>query len=318
MIRVIDSGLGVSVQDRGRFGLRRFGVPVSGALDPLSLAAANLLLGNDEDAAGLEILMLGPTLTASDHPVGVALAGELGATIDGNPLPAWQGARLEPGSILKIKSGFGYLALSGGIASQPMLGSRSTYRRAGLGLLGDTLSCGPVAKLAASLPWQDADGPIRLLPGPQNDHFADPDSLVAAPYQVAADSDRMGLRLNGARLVHNDKGADILTDGVLPGVIQVPGDGQPILLLADAQTSGGYAKIATVIAADMARLGHCRAGDQIRFAWVGREQAKQALAEQQAAFTLWRRQIGRLPGQIDQAALYEGNLISGASAGEED
>jgi len=321
MIRVADGGLAVSVQDRGRFGLRRYGVPLSGALDPLALAAANLLLGNDQGAAGLEILMLGPTLIA-ERSVGVALAGDLSASIDGNPLPAWQAAPLEAGATLKIKAGFGYLALSGGITCREMLGSRSTYRRAGLGRplqTGDRLPCGPPGELSASRPWIDAEGPIRLLPGPQADHFTADSlaALVAAPYQVAADSDRMGLRLCGAALAHNDKGADILSDGVLPGVIQVPAGGQPILLMADAQTSGGYAKIATVIAADMPRLGRLRAGDKVQFAWTDFAAARKALAAQQAAFTLWRRQIGQLPGQIDQQALYQHNLISGASAGED-
>src|SRR5271165_4488499 len=132
MIRVVDGGLLVSVQDRGRFGLRRFGVPLAGALDPLSLAAANLLLGNDPEAAGLEILMTGPTL-ATSLPIGVALAGQLSASIDGRRLPAWQAARLEPGETLRIsapKQGVGYLAVSGGVNTPPLLGSRSTYRSA--------------------------------------------------------------------------------------------------------------------------------------------------------------------------------------------
>lgn len=330
-IAATDGGLAVAVQDRGRFGLRRFGVPLSGALDPLLLAAANLLLGNDDDAAGLEIILGGPTLIARDQPVGVALAGELSATIsraDGGTtaLPAWQGVLLAPGESLRVsppRRGIGYLAVSGGVLAEKLLGSRSTYRRAGLGRFlaaGDRLPCGPAGKLQSSQPWQNIMGAIRILPGPQQEHFpkASLDALVAAPYSVTPDSDRMGLRLRGEHLAHNEKGADILTDGVLPGVIQVPADGQPILLLADAQTSGGYAKIATVIAADMPRLGHCRAGDSLEFTWVDRKQARDALAERQRQFTLWRQQIGRQPGVIDEAALYGQNLISGTTAGEDE
>jgi biotin-dependent carboxylase-like uncharacterized protein len=326
-IEVAEAGLAVTVQDRGRFGLRRLGVPVSGALDPLTLAAANLLLGNAPDAAGLEIVITGPTLAATDQPVGVVLAGELRGEIAGvGAVPPWRAVALAPGQSLAISAprrGIGYVALSGGVLSEPILGSRSTYRRAGLGRplqQGDRLPCAPAAVLRASLPWRDAEGPIRLLAGPQDDHFPESslEALTAAPYRVAADSDRMGLRLIGARLPHNDKGADIVTDGVLPGAIQVPAGGQPILLMADAQTSGGYAKIAVVITADMARLGHCRSGDEIAFRWVDRQEARTALAAQNAAFAAWRDSIGRIPGMIDEAALYRQNLISGASAGEED
>ena len=326
-IEIKDPGLLVTVQDRGRFGWRRLGVPVSGALDPFALAAANLLLGNEENAAGLEISLSGPTIAATDQPVAVALAGELrGRITGGGVVPPWQAVVLAPGQELAVsapKRGIGYLALSGGVLSEPILGSRSTYLRAGLGRplqAGDRLPCAAAGPLLASLPWRDGEGPIRVLPGPQADHFPASSlaALIAAPYHVAADSDRMGLRLIGAALPHNDKGADILTDGVLPGAIQVPANGQPILLMADAQTTGGYAKIATVITADMARLGQVRAGDMVRFAWVERGQARAALAAQDAAFALWRNAIGKAAGTIDESELYRQNLISGVTAGEDD
>ena len=335
-IEIIESGLAVTVQDRGRFGLRRLGVPVSGALDPVSLAAANLLLGNDAAAAALEIVVTGPTIAALDQPVAVVLAGEIAGRLVASSgestgrigdrlVPAWQAVLLAPGDRLAVsppRRGIGYVTLSGGVLTAPLLGSRSTYRRAGLGRplsKGDRLPCGPAGARKSSEPWRHETGPIRLLPGPQADHFPESslEALVGSDYRVAADSDRMGLRLDGAPLAHNAKGAEIPTDGVLPGAIQVPAGGQPILLLADAQTSGGYAKIATVIAADMARLGHCRAGELIAFRWVGRAEAREALQKRDAAFALWCAQIGQTPGMIDEQELYRQNLISGVSTGEE-
>jgi allophanate hydrolase subunit 2 len=169
------------------------------------------------------------------------------------------------------------------------------------------------------MPWRHDSGPIRLLAGPQSDHFPEAScaALCAEDYVIAADSDRMGLRLIGASLRHNDKGAEILTDGVIPGVIQVPASGQPILLLADAQSSGGYAKIAVVISADLPRLAHFRPGDRISFAWTDRSAARRALTELDRRFLLWREGIGRASGQIDATALYNANLVSGVTDGED-
>jgi allophanate hydrolase len=221
------------------------------------------------------------------------------------------------------RSGIGYLAVSGGIQSEPMLGSRATYRRAGLGRFlerGDCLPCTAPGALHQGKSWAWESGPIRLLPGPQDDHFpqASLDLLERQSYKVGPASDRMGLRLAGETpLSHSEKGAEIATDGVVPGVIQVPGDGQPIVLLADGQTTGGYAKIATVIAADLPRLGHLRPGDTLKFKRVSRDEARQALKDRQADFARWRAGLTDAAGTIDQAALYCANLISGAVSGQE-
>ena len=330
MIEVVDPGLAVAVQDRGRFGLRRFGVPVAGALDPLMLACANLLLGNAPDAAGLEIPATGPVLRA-DAAVGVALAGDIEArriAADGSSLSVgpWNAVVLSPGDTLRIgtpRRGIAYLAVTGGIGSAPMLGSRSTYRRAGLGRFletGDRLPCAGAAVLLQGPAWRHADGPIRILPGPQDDHFtpAGLKALETAEFRVGPASDRMGLRLSGPVLEHNDRGAEIPTDGVAPGAIQVPGDGQPIVLLADGQTTGGYAKIATVIAADLPRLGQARPGDVLRFRRVTRPEARAALLRRQADLAAWRDRLTGAAGQIDQSALYRDNLISGVVSGKEE
>lgn len=331
-LTIVDPGMAVAVQDRGRYGLRRFGVPVAGALDATLLACANALLGNSPEAAGLELLVAGPALAARDGAVAVALAGEVSAQrvgADGaaSSVKPWNAVVLAPGESIRIgppRRGIAYLAVSGGIQSAPMLGSRSTYRRAGLGRFlekGGTLPCSAPVALHRGKTWRWEDGPIRVLPGPQDDHFP-PESLDAlerGSFKIGPASDRMGLRLSGeAPLRHNDKGAEIPTDGVVPGAIQVPGDGQPIVLLADGQTTGGYAKIATVISADLPRLGHLRPGDEVRFKRVTRAEARQALLERQAAFARWCAGLVEAAGEIDQDALYRANLISGAVSGRDE
>jgi biotin-dependent carboxylase-like uncharacterized protein len=327
-LTIIDPGIATSVQDQGRFGLRRFGVPQAGALDPLLLRAVNHLLGNPPGSAGLEILVVGPTLAAGERPIALALGGEISGEIfcsDGSRqnVTAWHGFVLRPGERIRIgavRRGTAYLAVSGGLQTEFSLGSRSTYRRAGLGTAlteSGLLPCGQAQDHFTAPPWQNETGAIRLLRGPQHRHFTDEAAaiLVSHPYRVASNSDRMGLRLKGPILNHTSLGAECATEAVLPGLIQVPADGQPILLLADSQTTGGYAKIAAVISADLPRLGHLRAGDSLDFRWVEREEALAALTRERDRFALWRQRIGRAFAPIDAAALYGNNLISGMTAG---
>ena len=331
MIEVIDPGLAVAVQDSGRFGLRRFGVPVAGALDRWLLGCANLLVGNDPEAAALELLVGGPSLSAEAGPVSLALSGEVTAkrvAADGtiSPVLPWRAFILSPGEILRVSAprrGVGYLAISGGTPTEELLGSRATYRRAGLGRFlakGDRLGCSAPGPLRQGTPWSYEDGPIRLLAGPQDDHFKKEslEALESGSFTVGPASDRMGLRLSGPLLHHNRKGAEIPTDGVVPGALQVPGDGQPILLLADGQTTGGYAKIATAISADLPRLGHVRPGDSLRFKLIDRDEARKALIRRQADFARWSGTLTAAGGEIDQAALYRANLISGAVTGKDE
>jgi allophanate hydrolase len=327
-LEVLTPGHGVGVQDGGRTGKRRWGVPPSGALDLWLLAAANSLLGNPATAAALEIPLTGPVLAAVRAPLAVALAGNVTALHcrrDGSQVlvPAWRAIELAPGDRFEVampRDGIAYLGVSGGIQTETLLGSRATTPTAGLGrplAAGDLLPCGPVGALRQSLPWQHDEGPIRLLPGPQDDHFTKASrALLALDYfSLSSDCNRMGLRLQGAKLSHSAKGAEIVTEGVTPGAIQVPADGQPIILLNDAQTSGGYAKIACAISADLPRLAHLRPGQQILFRWVDRPAALEALRGLHRRFEDWRGR--RLSGFIDDAALYQHNLISGVTSGEE-
>lgn len=343
VLEVLQPGIGTTVQDRGRPGHRHQGLPLAGWLDGPLAMAANALAGNAPDDAVLELRGAGTVLRVAAGPVRLALAGQIQAQAVGadgvrRPLPAWQSATLHEGGLLQLGpagSGCAYLALAGGLVLPLAFGSRANAPRAGLpGLLGralqpgDRLPCGggdvpDPRERRCRTPWSPASGPVRVIPGPQDDHFAPASlaSLFAQDWRATAAQDRMGLRLQGQALSHRRPGdADIISDGVTPGAIQVPADGQPIVLLADGQTVGGYPKIATVISADLPRLAHLRPGDTLRFAAVTHAQAQDALREQRARWQGWLAGIESvLPaGQIDDAALYNHNLVSGMLAAHPD
>ena len=332
MIEILDSPLPVTVQDGGRPGYRHLGVPLSGALDPEWLAIANALVGNPASCAGLEMRLLGPRLRAT-APLTLALAGASSAQIEDaagerRHAAAWCSHALARGETLivgRLHEGVAYLAFAGGLDVPEVLGSRSTYVRAGIGGLdgravqaGDCLSIGRggADKLPTSLrlpqPPRSPDGPLRVVPGPQAEYFTGAAwrRLLNDEFIIGREADRMGLRLDGPRLEHA-RGADIVSDAVTPGAIQVPGDGRPIILLADCQTVGGYPKIATVIGADLPRLGRARPGQALRFVEVGIDQA--LAARRQAAIDLAACIAGMVPcdAQLDLLALSNANLIDG-------
>ena len=305
LIEVIDAGIGNSIQDSGRFGFRRMGIAVSGCLDEMLARCANALLGNSPDCACIEVRAVGPKLAVRQGRVRLALVGEVSAILiraDGSEtgIQPWQSVLLDPQDELQIgflAGGTAYLAVSGGFSTPLQLGSRSTYQRAEIGspmVLGLLLPCIaaplPDAHVFAADPWRHESGAIRVMLGPQEDHFKPEalNDLCSHGYLVTAQSDRMGVRLEGAALAHlTPAAADIVSDGVTPGVIQVPGNGQPIILLADCQTVGGYPKIATVISADLPRLGQVKPGQAIRFQVVDAVQARQALRRRETEWKWW-------------------------------
>lgn len=334
VIEILECPMPASFQDTGRCGYRHLGVPLSGALDVEWLAIANALAGNPPGAAALEMHLVGPTLRAT-MPLTIALAGEFSARIEdaaGHAVHSrhaanWCSHTLAADEILVIggvRSGIGYLAVHGGFDLPLVLGSRSTYARAGIGGIagrllrtGDRVHAGagamPVSLRLPQPPVVDS-GPLRVIPGPQREYFTDAAWLdfLGEEFTVGREADRMGLRLDGPRLEHDPaRGAEIVSDAVTPGAIQVPGDGRPIVLLADCQTVGGYPKIATVIGADLPRLGHALPGHQLRFVEVGIEQA--LAARRQAAATLAERLATLTPSAagLDLDALYSANLIDG-------
>jgi len=302
MIRVIKPGMLTTVQDLGRWGLQSRGVPVAGPMDPCSHRIANALVGNTRDAAALEVTLLGPELEFDDERV-VAIAGaEFDVRIDRTSVPtrapfvAAAGARLTFGA--RRRGTRAYLAVAGGIATPPVLGSRATHVISATGgLEGRALRAGDVVPLAAApraqgagapvapiVPLPDRQAVVRVMEGPQRDYFsADAlDVLQSAEYTIGQDSDRMGFRLHGPPLSHS-RGPDIISDATPLGVLQVPASGQPILLMADRQTTGGYPKIATVITADLAVAGQLGPGDAIRFAVCSAQHALAALIAQERA-----------------------------------
>ncbi len=279
-----------TVQDPGRVGWRRYGVTGAGAMDLESHAVANALAGNPMEAATIEFAHGGGEWTVAGAPCRVAVAGGAFAVmIDGRPIAPLTSALLSPGECLRIggakDASWGYLAVAGGIEVPLELGSRSTHPRVGLGgLNGRTLCAGDVLPLRGgatetaerTLPGiaRGVQEPIRVVLGPQDDYF-EPTSLelfLSSAFEVTRQTDRMGYRLAGPPLRHS-RGFNIVSDAILPGSIQVPGNGQPIVLLRDAQTTGGYPKIATVITADLGRFAQQRPLSKIRFKGVTVEDA---------------------------------------------
>lgn len=335
-LHVLRPGLFTTLQDLGRIGHRDLGVPPAGALDVVGLRLANALAGNVPGEGCLEISRLGPALRVEGGAVRIALSGPVQArkTGDGESVSLASDCShtLQPGDVVELGAVNGastaYVAVEGGFDIAPVMGSLSTYTRAGLGPMGGrALAAGDVLPLkrtasgrgerALAVPFDYGKGPLRVVLGPQDDHFTAEALrlLTEAEYKVGREADRMGLRLDGPALTHAGP-AGIASDGLIAGCLQVPGNGMPILMLSDHQTVGGYAKIAVVITADLPRAGRLLPGDAVRFRAVNVEQAFTARVE------LERRLASLLlvepGGGLDLAALYGGNLISGVTAWGED
>lgn len=340
-LKVVRAGLFDTLQDLGRTGFMALGMPTAGAMDRIGLSLANALAGNPPGTAGIEIGVMGPDLLVEADTVRVGLAGPLSPSlIEGpdappKPLDTDRSHLLKRGQVLRVGmvegSSTAYLAVGGGFALPPFMGSLSTYSRAGIGgFQGRRLAAGdalPLVRAAApatderklAQPFDYGSGPVRVIWGPQDDYFSadGQKTFVTQEYRVSKEADRMGIRFEGPVIAHatsvSKGGADIISDGIGPGAIQVPGAGLPIVLLADRQTVGGYPKIATVASVDLPRLGRLLPGQAVRFAAVAVEEAEALRRDQEARL---QRAISsfvtaRPPGGIDIARLYEENLIDG-------
>lgn len=307
-LRVVRPGVFTTVQDLGRPGFGASGVPPSGAMDPWALRAGNLLVGNGEGAAGLELTLTGPTVGFEADAV-VALTGsEFERELEGREVPHATAVRVREGESLVLgrsrEGARGYLAVRGGIAVAVVLGSRSTHAAAGLGghqgralAAGDLLPVGPASgdpplrRLGPdALPAYRSEQALRAVPGPQEAAFTGGGraTFFSSPYRVSPRSDRIGIRLEGPA-VERVAAADLLPEGLPAGAVQVPADGQPILLGNDRPTTGGYIKIATVISADLGPAAQAKPGDALRFVEVG-------VAE---AHALWRERERMLHAGIE-------------------
>ena len=310
------AGFLTSVQDLGRTGFREFGVSTSGALDSFALRVANLLVGNDETDAGLEITLGGLQLHFDDERIVAWCCGEFNVQIGPAPLPAGHAAVVHPGEELKVgRPQIGcraWLAISGGIDVACMLGSRSTDLRANFGGLhgralrdGDELLLGkcrrsirPVGTTDRISSWtapHDWVNPakhnpmLRFIRGVDWDRFnaSTLQRLTTESLAVSPDSDRMGVRFYGPELKREDS-VDLISEAVAPGTVQVPPSGKPILLLRDCQTIGGYPKIAHVITVDLAIAAQLRPGDQVRFSEVPLAEAHALLVDRERQLELFR------------------------------
>jgi antagonist of KipI len=284
-----------TVQDLGRTGWGASGVPPSGAVDEFSLRAANLLVGNAEDEAALEITIAGPELVFSHAHLAAFAGAPFPALLDGRPVVAGRSFAAAAGSTLSIGSAPSgvrcYLAVRGGFAVPSVLGSRSTFVPAGFGGFAgrplardDVLEVGgatgeirPRALFAGSLPEIGRDVIVRVVPGPQEKAFTNRgvEGFFSTRFSISQRSDRAGVRLEGVPL-ELSTAADLDPEGVVTGAVQVPADGLPIILGPDRPATGGYVKIATVISADLPLVGQARPGDTLRFTGVSVEEAREA------------------------------------------
>jgi antagonist of KipI len=284
-LHVIAPGMLTTVQDLGRFGYAHYGISASGAADPLALRAANLLVGNAENAAALEMTLTGAEI-AFDSTAVIALAGaDFGASI-----PMWQPVEVRAGEIVRCPAARNgarsYLAVRGGFDAPLVMGSASVHVMTGVGgrplRRGDTLAVGDAAvrkprRPATGIPTRRATECLRATAGPQARAFGE--ELYGTAYRVSEESNRMGIRLNGQALA--SPGGQMVTEGVALGAVQVPPGGQPIVLFVEHQTTGGYPKPANVISADFWRLGQLRPRDEVRFERATMEGALALLRDQE-------------------------------------
>lgn len=297
-IKIIKPGLFTTIQDKGRWGYQRFGIPVSGTMDDFSTRIANIIVGNDEYSAVLENTFLGPEINFCCDEVISITGGNMKPKVNGISVPMWTSLLVKDGDILSFSSAVSglrsYIAFSRGLDVPDIMESKSTFTRGGLGgYEGRKLSIGDEIKLGTRdldssgsylssrfIPIYRKEETIRVIMGPQDDYFTDEAIRVFldSKYAITHEADRMGYRLDGPKITHK-KGADIISDGIVFGSIQVPGHGSPIIMMADRATTGGYTKIGTVITSDLGVLAQMGQGNVIRFQKISLEKAHEIYRE---------------------------------------
>jgi KipI family sensor histidine kinase inhibitor len=298
---VIDPGLFTTVQDSGRWGHQASGVPVSGAMDWVAHRTANALVRNEPSAATLETTLVGPKIRFDQRTTVAIAGGEFEAVLDGARLPICTPVSCPAGAVLRFgnrtSGARAYIAVDGGIEVPRVMASRSTHvlsRMGGVGgrslLQGDRLALGTPRQAATrrravadASPARGGGARLRVIPGPQREYFPDDalDALERTRFVVSAQSNRMGYRLHGGPVVRLPD-REMISDAAFAGALQVPGSGEPILLMADRQTTGGYPQIAVVITADMPLAAQLAPGDSVEFRVCSRSEALSALVAQEA------------------------------------
>ena len=304
MITVLKPGFFSTIQDQGRWGYQAFGMPVAGAMDRYAFRIANLLAGNKPEAAVIEMSMLGAAFKFDERQIVAICGADMQAELNGERIANWTSFAVPKGSELRLDyapAGFrAYLAVRGGIDVPCVLGSRSTYTPAKIGGLegralqaGDVLDVGndfepdarPRSVSVQDIPAYDQYITLRVLLGPQDDMFP-PEAIAAffdSEYLITDEADRVGYRLQGPKLTHRDT-AVIISDALPMGAIQIPAHGMPIIMMADRQTTGGYAKIGAVIGPDLSRLAQARPGDRVKMKKINENEAIDALRSERQVY----------------------------------
>ncbi|PAD22251.1 biotin-dependent carboxyltransferase family protein [Terribacillus saccharophilus] len=300
LFQVIKPGLMTTFQDLGRTGYQEYGVVVAGAMDDFSLQIANLLVGNQRNVAGLEVTMMGPVLKVLEDAVIAITGGNLSPRVNGQPAPMWKSFAVKEGQLIEFGQPLegirSYISVAGGFDLPAVMGSNSTYLKAKIGgLNGRALEKEDIlygnenvhAVTGRSLHYDEIpkyhkEVAVRVVLGPHQDAFADEaiKTFLSSNYEITPQSDRMGYRLKGPELTHKTT-ADIISEAIPLGGIQVPANGQPIILMADRQTTGGYTRIATVISTDIPLLAQAAPGAHIRFKEVGMDEAQELYFKKQ-------------------------------------
>lgn len=318
---VIAPGLLTTVQDEGRFGHQASGFSVSGCMDARAMHDANALVNNDPAEAVLEMQYLGGSFRFEGDTYFALTGAEMNAQLNGAPVKRYRAVKAKPGDVLECGSAvsgrFACLAVAGGFDIEPVLGSKSTNLKCKIGgFQGRALKAGDELPLRRETDWlwngylKDEPVPdyaqsiiLRTTAGPQEDMFTAKGiaGFYGAEYAVSEQSDRMGFRLSGAA-IESVRGVDIISDGIVEGSVQVPSNGMPMILLADRQTTGGYAKIATVISADIPKLVQCMPGAKVRFEKVSVQEAVRLYKKEQRTRAKFRRRTG---WSADNKGLFE-------------
>jgi antagonist of KipI len=318
---VLEPGILTTIQDLGRYGFSQFGVPPSGALDTFSLRVSNLLVGNDEEA-GLEITLMGLRIRALKEVVIAITGGNLSPTLNGEPVEMWRTHLLVQDDVIafkKVSAGCrAYLSAGGGFVVPKIMGSSSTYLSGKFGgLEGRSLRRGDILYTSNSsssfdklglrfpsdwIPSLEKEVLLRVIPGPQDHHFTERgfQTLTSSSYEVTPQCDRMGIRLEGPRIERRpDAEESIISEGLISGAIQVPGDGKPIIILTELVT-GGYTKIATIISTDLPRVAQLKPGDRVKFKRISIEEAHHLLKEQEERLKKFEKIIQNQAVAVDK------------------
>ncbi|WP_048146781.1 5-oxoprolinase/urea amidolyase family protein [Pyrococcus abyssi] len=312
MIEILSAPSPLLIQDLGRRGYLKYGVPRSGVMDEVSARLANYLVGNPDDAPLLEFTLSGPTIRFHSSSV-FAITGDVDAYLNDVKIEPWRSYWAKSGDVLKVgtlKSGmYGYIAFAGGIECQKILGSCATYSRAKFGRplkpgdklkLGYAILTGKAGKFLPEELVPRYGNDVRVTLGPNLENFTKHgiETFLTAEYVVTQESDRMGYRLDGPKIEHSEKGADIVTEPIPLGSIQVPANGKPIVMLADSQTTGGYAKIGVVSRVDLPTIAQKRPGEKVRFREIGVKESQELLRARERTMKALRK-----------ALIGEGNLF---------